>query len=105
MNVLVEKQGAVAVVTVNRPEVRNALDNATVEEIEVIVGQLEADDGIRAVIFTGAGDKAFIAGADIREVARRDIGRGRFCQHCRRQRLLPRSGSGTGTGLYSARGR
>ena len=89
MNVLLEKQGRVAIVTVNRPEVRNALDNATVEEIDAILGQLEADAAIRVVIFTGAGDKAFIAGADIREVARRDIRLGRE-ETRRRQQVYDR---------------
>ncbi len=77
MNVLFEKRDQVALVTINRPEVRNALDNACVEEIDGILARLESDAAVRAVIFTGAGDKAFVAGADIREVARRDIRLGR----------------------------
>lgn len=77
LNVLLEKQDQLAIVTINRPEVRNALDNATIEEIDGILAQLEGQADLRVVIFTGAGDKAFVAGADIREVARRDIRLGR----------------------------
>jgi enoyl-CoA hydratase len=66
---LVERSGAVAVVTVNRPKVLNALNAATVAELRQVVDALTADDAIRAVVLTGAGDRAFIAGADIAELA------------------------------------
>ncbi len=68
--VVVERTGAVAVVTVNRPRVLNALDAATVGALRRVVDELAADGAIRAVVLTGAGDRAFIAGADIAELAR-----------------------------------
>ena len=68
-NLTVERDGAVAVLTVTRPAVLNALNNRTITELEGAVSRLADDDGVRVVILTGAGDKAFIAGADIRELA------------------------------------
>ena len=61
--------GAVAVVTFNRPEVRNALNGETLDALRRVMLELKADEQVRVVILTGAGDKAFIAGADIRELA------------------------------------
>ena len=68
-NLLVERDGAVAVVTVNRPKVLNALNAATIAELQHAVAALGADASVRAVVLTGAGDKAFVAGADINELA------------------------------------
>jgi enoyl-CoA hydratase len=68
-SILVERDGAVAVVTVNRPAVRNALDAATLAALDAAVIELDADEAVRVVVLTGAGDKAFIAGADINEMA------------------------------------
>ena len=68
-NLTIERDGAVAVLTVTRPAVLNALNNETVAELERAVSALTVDDGVRVVVLTGAGDKAFIAGADIRELA------------------------------------
>jgi enoyl-CoA hydratase len=68
-NILVEKSAPVAVVTVNRPKVLNALNQKTVSELECAFFELKDDASIKAVILTGAGDKAFIAGADINEIA------------------------------------
>ncbi len=67
-NILVEREDKIAVVTINRPQVRNALDVATVREIGAAVDELAADEGVRAIVFTGAGDRAFVAGADINEL-------------------------------------
>ena len=67
-NLRFEYDGPVAIITVNRPKVLNALDEKTIEELERAVEQIERDDGIRAAIFTGAGEKAFVAGADIAEL-------------------------------------
>jgi enoyl-CoA hydratase len=61
--------GAVATVTINRPKVLNALDAATLGELDEAMRQLQADASVRAVILTGAGDRAFVAGADISELA------------------------------------
>jgi enoyl-CoA hydratase len=68
-NLIVERDGAVAVVTVNRPKVLNALNSPTIDELRRTVLALKHDDSVRVVIITGAGDKAFIAGADINELA------------------------------------
>jgi enoyl-CoA hydratase len=68
-NLLVSRDGAVATVTVNRPQVLNALNAQTLDELARAVAVLGADAGIRAVIVTGAGEKAFVAGADISELA------------------------------------
>ena len=68
-NLLVERDGAVAVITVNRPKVLNALNTQTLDELRRAILDLKADDGVRAVVLTGAGEKSFIAGADINELA------------------------------------
>lgn len=62
-----EVRGEVAVLTLNRPEKLNALNYETVDRLMRLFDQIEADSGIRAVILTGAGDRAFSAGADIRQ--------------------------------------
>jgi enoyl-CoA hydratase len=64
-NVLVESGGAIVTVTVDRPKVLNALDDATLRELTDVFAALGGDPAIRCVILTGAGDKAFVAGADI----------------------------------------
>ena len=69
--ILVDRRDRVAIITINRPEKRNALNIQTRAEGAAILDELREDDSIRVVIFTGAGDKAFIAGADIAEFARR----------------------------------
>ena len=76
-NLLVERDGAVAIVTVNRPKVLNALNAPTLEELRRTVLALKYDDGGRAVIVTGAGEKSFIAGADINELAQQTPTTGR----------------------------
>jgi enoyl-CoA hydratase len=68
-NVLYEKKGDTAYVTVNRPRVLNALNRATWEDLRTAFEEARADPTVRGVILTGAGDKAFIAGADIGELA------------------------------------
>jgi enoyl-CoA hydratase len=68
-NLLVEQSGAVAVVTVNRPKVLNALNAPTLDELRRAALDLKRDDSVRVVVLTGAGEKAFIAGADINELA------------------------------------
>jgi enoyl-CoA hydratase len=67
--ILYEKKGAIAYVTVNRPKVMNALSNATWADLEAAFKLVRDDYSVRGVILTGAGDKAFIAGADISELA------------------------------------
>ena len=68
--VIVARDGGVATVTVNRPAVRNALNDATLAAIDAAVAALDADPEVRVILLTGAGDKAFIAGADINELSR-----------------------------------
>ena len=65
--VLLEKRGAVALLTLNRPDKLNALNYALVDRIKERLDAIEAESDIRAVILTGAGDRAFSAGADITE--------------------------------------
>ncbi|MFZ5867595.1 MAG: enoyl-CoA hydratase/isomerase family protein [Thermodesulfobacteriota bacterium] len=72
-NLIVENEGPLAVVTVNRPEVRNALDADTWQELSGLIDELDKDDSIRIVIITGAGEKAFVAGADIRSLRERSM--------------------------------
>ena len=68
-NVLYEKKGAIAYVTLNRPKVLNALNKATIAELNEAFKDARDDAAVRGVILTGAGDKAFAAGADISEMA------------------------------------
>lgn len=76
-NLLVERDGAVAVVTISRPHVLNALDSRTLDELERVILELKQDDTVRAVILTGAGEKSFVSGADIGELATETPSRGR----------------------------
>ena len=68
-NVLYEKKGLIAYVTLNRPKVLNALNQATWRDLQTAFEAARRDDDVRGVILTGAGDKAFIAGADIGELS------------------------------------
>jgi enoyl-CoA hydratase len=76
-SILVERDGAVATITVNRPAVRNALNDATLGALDAAVAALDADAEVRAILITGAGEKAFIAGADINELSRATAVNGR----------------------------
>jgi len=68
-NLLLDRDGPVAILTVNRPTVLNALDTPTTDELRRAILELKHDAAIRVVIITGAGEKSFIAGADINELA------------------------------------
>ena len=63
--VLSERRGSVVVVTIHRPEALNAINPAVLEELDATLAELETDAEVRAVVLAGAGDKAFVAGADI----------------------------------------
>ena len=69
-NILYEVKDQVARITVNRPQVLNALNRATVEELDRAFDAARADAGVRVLIITGAGEKSFVAGADINELAK-----------------------------------
>lgn len=75
-NVILEKDGRVAIVTINRPNALNALNSETLKELDIVVDTLANDDEILAVILTGAG-KAFVAGADITEMKDLNTAQGR----------------------------
>jgi len=67
--ILVEQRGAVTLVTLNRPEALNALSSAVLEDLIAAFAAFEADAGQRCAVVTGSGEKAFAAGADIKEMA------------------------------------
>src|SRR6185437_14505062 len=68
-NLLLDRDGGVAIVTINRPKVLNALNAPTLDELRRVMLEWRHDAAVRSVIVTGAGEKAFIAGADINELA------------------------------------
>ena len=68
-NIVYEKKGPIAYVTLNRPKVLNALNANTISELRSVFEGIRDDSEVRGVIFTGSGDKAFAAGADISEMA------------------------------------
>ena len=82
-----EKEAPLAFVTINRPDVMNALSNALVEELAQVFSEVWKDDEVRVLIITGEGSKAFMAGADIKEVQERDFVLGRE-QTRRRQEVF-----------------
>lgn len=68
-NILIEKQDNIAVITINRPTKLNALNKATIQELHDGFKTLNDDKSVKAIIITGSGEKAFVAGADISEFA------------------------------------
>jgi enoyl-CoA hydratase len=76
-NLQVEVREGIAFVTVARPAKRNALDAATVASLDAAFSELAGDAAVRAVVLTGAGDKAFVAGADVEALAGLDAEAGR----------------------------
>jgi enoyl-CoA hydratase len=68
-NLLYEKKDGIAYITFNRPKVLNALNRKTVEELQQVLLDARDDNAVRVLILTGAGEKAFVAGADINELA------------------------------------
>src|SRR6202043_3274109 len=68
-NLLYEKRERIGFITFNRPKVLNALNRKTMDELNHVLAAVREDDGVRVLILTGAGDKAFVAGADIGELA------------------------------------
>jgi enoyl-CoA hydratase len=80
-NLLLAREGPVALVTVNRPQVLNALNTQTIDELHYAMLEVQQDAAVRVVILTGAGDKSFVAGADIKELAAQKPAEGR--EHAR----------------------
>ena len=70
---LTDKQDGIGVVTINRPDVRNAMNQRVLEELRSVLDELREDDSVGVVVFTGAGEKAFVAGADIGELRERTL--------------------------------
>ena len=70
-NLIYEKKDSVGYITFNRPKVLNALNRKTMEELGDVLAAARDDEGVRVLILTGAGEKAFVAGADIGELAQR----------------------------------
>jgi enoyl-CoA hydratase len=68
-NLLVERDGAVLTVTINRPDKLNALNTRTITELGQAMDAAQVDSEVRAIVLTGAGEKSFVAGADINELA------------------------------------
>lgn len=66
-NIIINKEGAISIITINRPESLNALNAQTIEELSIAFSEIEADENCRVAILTGSGEKSFVAGADIKE--------------------------------------
>lgn len=67
-DLIFEKEGAVACITINREKKLNALNNSVMTKLDQIFSELEHEEEVTVVIMTGAGQKAFVAGADIKEI-------------------------------------
>ena len=67
-NVTLEKDGNLAVITINRPKALNALNSDTLKDLDKAITNIENDSNVYCVILTGAGEKSFVAGADIAEM-------------------------------------
>ena len=68
-NLLIEIEDSVGLITINRPKALNALNRETMAELATAVDELSDEDGVRVLVITGSGEKAFVAGADIKELA------------------------------------
>jgi len=88
-NILLETDGPRALITINRPEKRNAINNQTVDELDEALTRIEKNPDLRVLILTGAGEKAFVAGADLNELKLRDTILGRS-ETRRRQEVYTR---------------
>src|SRR5437762_4494640 len=78
-NLLYEKKDGIAYITFNRPKVLNALNRKTVEELQHALFDARDDAAVRVLILTGAGEKSFVAGADISELAQQTAVSGKEC--------------------------
>lgn len=66
-NILLDEENSVAIITINRPQSLNALNGNTISELSAALDEVAADESTRVIIITGSGEKAFVAGADIKE--------------------------------------
>lgn len=87
-NVLLKKEGAVAHITISREKALNALNKGIMEGLDATFRELERDGNILVVIISGAGEKAFVAGADVREI--KEAGKGRTAFIRKGQQILSR---------------
>jgi enoyl-CoA hydratase len=85
-NVLIERDGSVLNLTLNRPKVLNALNVETLDALSRAIDAARGDAGVRVIVITGAGDRSFVAGADINELAAQTPVDGR--EHARRGQAL-----------------
>jgi len=67
-NIILEQNGAIAVLTINRPKALNALNADTLTELSTVFDELGRDSSVKVVVLTGSGEKAFVAGADIAQM-------------------------------------
>ena len=77
-NLIIEKEGSIACVTINRPNALNALNTKVLEELEAAALELEKDALTKVIIITGSGDKSFVAGADISEMVSKSPAEGEY---------------------------
>ncbi len=75
-NLIINHEEQYSIITINRPKQMNALNKQTIEELHKALSELNKDEKVRAVIITGSGDKAFVAGADIKEFANFNVSEG-----------------------------
>lgn len=76
-NIRIERKGEVELITINRPDKLNALNKATIKELSEAITKAAADQEVKSIVLTGAGEKAFVAGADISEFASFSIDEGK----------------------------
>ncbi len=76
-NLLIEKEYPLLLITLNRPDKLNALNRRTLEELDAVFSEIEQDNQIKGILLSGAGDKAFAAGADIGEIQNLDLAEGK----------------------------
>ena len=75
-NIIISQTDGIQIITINRPEQLNALNKVTIEELSNAIGEAEENISIGVIILTGAGEKSFVAGADIKEFAEFNISQG-----------------------------
>jgi enoyl-CoA hydratase len=86
---LFKKEDQIGILTINRPERLNAISNELTKELKDLLDKIEEDEDLRVLVITGAGEKAFVAGADIKELVNRDAKMGRKVSR-ERQELFSR---------------